>query len=158
MRGVYGSGEISKIERPTHQIKYAGRWFRTQEGVEQFKYDQNLRRRAKAAGFSNTELDKFLVWEERTKLELKAKKEREKREREERDALRAKYGLHPKAHVTGLRNSVKIRHEARTYLAKKNREHMTDSEKLEYIKGLYRNQSLSRNDLLIRIGQIVGVM
>lgn len=159
-RGVRGTG-LSLVETPEHPYKYSGKWFRTHEEGRAYRERLNLLRRAKRAGFGTTdeELAKFKRSEEILQAEIAREKEIREREQTERDRIRREQGLHPKAHVTGLRATAKAREETRKYLARSNRARMTDAERLDYVRRLYRQRhTMSQTDLLIRVGQVVGAL
>lgn len=158
-KGVKGTG-ISLVRTETHTFKGAGKWFRTAEEAERYRERNNVLRRAKRAGFGSTdqEIERFLKTEEETNRLIKRNTELKARERAERDELRQRYGLHPKAHVTGKIAAIKVSHESRVFMAKQNQARLSDSERLDYIRALYRQKNISQTDMLIRIGRLVGVM
>ena len=157
-RGVKGSGS-SPTYSPETPYKYSGKYFATHEQGRAYRERSNLIRRAQRAGFGITEeeLDRFKKSEQLTTRIIETRKERDRRERAERDKLREKHGLHPKAHVTGRHAAAKVKEEGRVLLAKESLRRLSDSERLDYVRDLYRQRTtMNQTDLLIRIGQAIG--
>lgn len=152
-------GAMSLYQTPEHTFKGAGKWFRTQYLADRYAERNNVLRRARRAGFgiSDEEIELFLKQEKRVEVERAAKKSREAKEREERDRLREELGYHPHATISHLVTKTDAREASRKYLAKANRERMTDSERLDLLRTLYRHRNqMSPGDLMIRIGNVLG--
>lgn len=157
-RGVKNSG-MSLVQTPQHPYKFSGKWFSNEEEGKAYAYLNNLKRRAKRMGFgdSEEELKKFRQAEKRQQAEIQKAKDLKQREKAERDRLRQEHGLHPKAHVTGLYAAAAVREEGRKFLAQANRARMSDSERLDLLRSMYRQRhKISSADLLLRIGKVLG--
>lgn len=152
-------GAMSLYETTEHKFKGAGKWFRTQYLADQYAERDRCYKRARRAGFGTTpeELEKFREWEKVKNDLIQEKKDIKARERQERDALREKYGAHPNAQVSRLDATEKAARESRVYLAKANRRRLSDSERLNSMRALYRQRNqMSPADLLIRLGNYLG--
>lgn len=159
-RGVKNSG-MSLVQTPQHPYKFSGKWFAVEEEGRAYAYLNNLKRRAKRMGFgdSDEELKKFRQAEKLQQAEIQKAKELKQREKAERDRLRQEHGLHPKAHVTGLYAATTVREEGRKFLARANRARMSDAERLDLLRLMYRQHQrhkISSADLILRIGKILG--
>lgn len=142
-----------------HQFKGAGKWFRSQYLADQYADRDRTYRRARRAGFGTTpdELEKFRKWEADRDAFIQGNKDRQARERAERDALREKYGAHPNAQVSRLVVTEQAAKDSRKYLAQVNQRRLTDSERLDLLRSMYRQRhKISPADLLIRIGNVLG--
>lgn len=150
---------MALYKTPEHTFKGAGKWFRTQYLADRYAERNNVLRRAKRAGFgtSDDEIALFLKREKEVNDERAARKEREAREKEDRDRIREELGYHPHATVSRIVTKTEAREASRKYLAKANRERMTDSERLDSMRELYRQRhQMSPADLLIRLGSYLG--
>lgn len=150
--------KLSTKPDPEFPYKGSGKYFRTQEEAEAFTELQNLQRRAKRAGFGITpkELQEYKR-AEGFRVAL-AEKERQLKanERAERDRIREEHGLHPRAHVTGLYATIKVRDEGARVTNQKILNRMSDAQKLESIRKLY-TLNISKDELLRRIAFVAGV-
>lgn len=157
-KGVKGSG-IAHKPTETHHIKQSGKWFANQEDADAYRERQNVLRRAKRAGFGTSpdEIKKFLRSEEIHRKTIIERKKQEARDKQERDRIRAEHGLHPRAHVTGRYAAHVAREEGRRVLAASNQARLTDQQRVEAIRALYR-QRMTHEDMLYRIGRIIGVI
>lgn len=150
---------MSLYQTPEHTFKGAGKWFRTKYLADSYAERDRCYKRARRAGFGTTpeELEKFRKWEAYGKALVQAEKDRKARERAERDLLREKYGAHPNAQVSRLVATEQAARDSRKYLAGVNRRRLTDSERLNSMRALYRQRhQMSPADLLIRLGNYLG--
>lgn len=150
---------MSLYETPEHPYKGAGKWFRTKYLADRYSERNAILRRAKRAGFGNSddEIALFLAQEKKVNDERQARKAREAKEREERDRIRKELGYHPHATVSRIVTKTEARESARNYLSAANRARLTDSERLDSMRALYRQRNqMSPADLLIRLGNYLG--
>lgn len=146
--------------KPDPEFPYKGsaKYFRTQEEATAYSEFVNLQRRAKRAGFGTTpkELQEYKKAEE-VRLNL-AERERQlkAKERAERDRIREEHGLHPRAHVTGVYATIKVRDEGVRISNQKILNRMSDAQKLESIRKLY-TLNISKDELIQRIAFVAGV-
>lgn len=150
---------MSLYETPEHPFKGAGKWFRTQYLAERYAQRNNILKRAKRAGFGNSdeEIELFLKREKEVNDERAARKAREAKEKEERNRIREELGYHPHATVSRIVTKTDAREASRKYLAESNRRRLTDSERLDSMRALYRQRhQMTPADLLIRLGSYLG--
>lgn len=150
---------MSLYETPEHPYKGAGKWFRSQYLADRYAERDRCYKRARRAGFGTTpeELEKFRKWEADRDTLIEKQKKIKAKERAERDALREKYGAHPNAQVSRLVVTEQAAKDSRQYLAEVNKRRLTDSERLNSMRALYRQRhQMSPADLLIRLGSYLG--
>jgi hypothetical protein len=158
IRARKGEGVSSATPTPKHKIKGSGRYWRTQEDLDEYNQRCNLVKRAKQAGYDYTQIDEYLAASKETVKAVDLTRRREKRDKNELNKLKAKYGLSKNANRIHLRKVYERTGdpEIAKYLHILSTEHTSDAEKLQHIRKLFMS-GINPYDILYQVALTVGI-
>ena len=148
-----GSGEISREQTSVHVHQYGSLWFRTEEGVERYRWVQNTRRAAVRAGWPHTtqrELEKFDKHRTRYRDLVQRKRKREAEAKARRAKLRKELDLNPADNLAAKA----LAPGGERYIRMMELE-AADADKLDIIRQMIEDRTPIQ-DFMIRVSNIVG--
>lgn len=154
------SARVVFSPREGYPFKYGSKFFQTEWERDAYRERSNTVRAAKRAGFDTTR-EGLKAYKRARDLQEEAIQEKKRRlawERQERDRIREENGMHPNARTSFVLANEAAREDFRKFMSKSNQAGTTDKQRVEFIRELYRQRNITPEDMLYRIGRIVGVI
>ena len=157
-KGFKGTGYVSKVRTPNHQFFKWSQWWSSEEAFEEYRRDQNQKRKMNRHGYELHQVEKFREMETEARDLIAERKRHDHRVRLAMQQIRKKYNMDPHTH-RGHFKALYLRTgdpDVKLLLNMISTAPLIDTQKLERIRQMFLDKK-SPADILYTTALMVGI-